>query len=65
MGPADILGADGFGIRIYSSHWGGGSRMVDRIDALVPPEFVVCDVHGLGALQYPGPDARASGPGKG
>jgi zinc protease len=60
----DILGADGFGIRIVASNWNDGSRMVDRIDALVPPELVVCDVHGLGALRYPAsgsPEARPAG----
>jgi hypothetical protein len=53
-GPGrEIWGADGFRIRIAASEWRGGQQAVDIVDGHMAPDLVVCDEHGIGALEYP------------
>jgi hypothetical protein len=49
----ELWGADGFRIRILPEEWKDGVEAVRLVDAAIPPELIVCDEHGVGALEDP------------
>jgi hypothetical protein len=50
----DIIGADGFRVRIAPGDWQSGSEAVRLVDAAIAPDVVACDEHGVGGFEDPG-----------
>ena len=51
-----VLARDGTAIVVVAAAWKDGERIIDEIDAALPPGSVACDEHGIGALADPSPE---------